>query len=76
MSLKMKNREDSKIDWIAKAMNVPFVHKGKCDICGRELPGIDNMVECKFECLWCIGDRMFKDLPAKPRLDLEDFCRI
>ena len=74
--MKMKNREDSKLEWIAKAMNVQFVHKDKCDICGRELPSIANVVEGKVECLWCIADRMFKDLPEKPKLDLEDFCRI
>jgi len=76
MSLKMKNREDSKLEWIAKAMNTPVVHNEICDTCGRELPGITDIVKGKFECLWCIGDKMFKDLPPKPRLDLEDFCRI
>lgn len=76
MNSKIKNKQDSKLEWIAKAMKVPFVHKDKCDICGRELHGITNVAEGKFECLWCIADRMFKDLPEKPKLDLEDFCRL
>lgn len=72
----MINKEDAKIEWIAKAMNVPFVYKSKCDVCGRELPGIADIMKCQFECLWCIADRMFKDLPKKPILDLEDFCKL
>lgn len=72
----MKSVEEQKKEWIEQALKKPgLTSLDKCGKCGSVRPCFHSVLDMSVTCVVCRADEVFYT-PPKPKLDLEDFCRL
>lgn len=72
----MKSVEEQKKEWIEQALRKPWLTSfDKCDKCGSVRHCFHSVRDLSATCVVCRADEIFYT-PPKPKLDLDDFCRL